>query len=725
LHQQSITNNQQLLSMLHRLIKTITFTLFALSSGYNSFAQISTFDKDNEGWLGLGDSKDELAVWKATGGNPNGHIFVDDQSIGGVWYFKAPDKFLGNKCSAYGQLLSFDLKTDNTADGYDQDDVFLQSNGLTIVFDFPNNPKLTWTRYQVRLDETANWRVNTINGAKATKAQIISVLSNLTLFKIRGEFAKGQDDLGSLDNVILPNWLDFDLDKNNSSKALKRDFNSDTICGINARFRICDSDFSLFYSGILDSLVIKEINGSKDFIFSKNNFSSPNVLIKGDNTSRLVLIDKEKEDSTNLKNALLNISGIALKTPKPPASVKILVTLYYGECSYDAICTVFIFNSLRLDLDLNNSSKALGGNFNSDTLCLKDNVFPISDRDIQLNLNGTIDSIKIQSATPAFNAYTFVASNTPNITYKGLNTNTLILSGSKDTTDYKNAILTINGILTFGIKPPDEFTISVKVFQGECEIEAFCTVRSYIRVAIGTPKDTLLCDYHKPIDLFQLLKGNDIRIGTWKPALKSGSSIFDPKTDKEGTYTYTLNPTEKCDGDSVTVNVRTVKVPKILFGRDSVLCDDSLIVLQVKEKFDNYFWQDGSNQSQYTVNQSGIYHVRAFTEVCEARDTIVFKPLNCKRCKFYAPNVISADNNGTNDGFRLYSDCVPTFFRLQIYNRWGDFLFETYNFDEEWNGRYQGRDQVESIYVFWAEIHSSYKGEIVIDRVKGDFMILR
>jgi gliding motility-associated-like protein len=711
--------------MLHRLITTFIIAFFVLANSTKITAQISTFDKDNEGWLGLGDTKDELAIWKATGGNPNGHIFVDDQSVGGVWYFKAPDKFLGNKCSAYGQLLSFDLKTDNLAGGYDQDDVLLQSNGLTIVFDFPNNPKLTWTHYEVRLDETANWRVNTINGVKATKSQIISVLSNLTLFRIRGEFAKGQGDLGSLDNVILPNWLSLDLDKNDSSKALKRDFNSDTICGTNARFRICDSDFSLFYFGILDSLTIKEINGSKDFIFAKNNFTSPNVTIKGNNTSRLVLIDKQKEDSTNIKNAILDISGIALKTPKPPATVKILVTLHYGECTYDAICTVFIFNSLRLDLDANNSSNALGGNFNSDTLCLKDNIFPISDKDILLNVNGKIDSIKIQSATPAFAAYIFSASNIVNIIYKGLNTNSLTLIGAGDTTAYKNAISSVNGILNFGVTPPDEFKIAVKVFQGECEIEAFCTVRSYIRINIGTPKDTLLCDYHKPIDLFQLLKGNDVRIGAWKPTLKSGTSIFDPKQDNSGTYTYVLNPTEKCEGDSVKVNVRAVKVPKVLLGRDSVICDDSLIVLNVKEKFDNYFWQDGSNQSQYTVNQSGTYYVKAFTEVCEVADTIVFKSLNCKRCKFYAPNVISADNNGTNDGFRLYSDCVPTFFHLQIYNRWGDFLYETYNFDDEWNGRFQDRDQVESVYVFWAEIQSFYKGELVIDRVKGDFMLLR
>jgi Laminin B (Domain IV) len=142
----------------------------------------------------------------------------------------------------------------------------LRGNGIVIVFDFPNNPKLTWTTYEVRLDETANWRINTVNGVKATKSQIISALANVDIFKIRGEFAKGDNDIGGLDNVFFPSSpIVFDLDANNSSKALLRDFNSDTICGTNARFRICDSDLSLNYGGTVDSIVITEVNNSKEF----------------------------------------------------------------------------------------------------------------------------------------------------------------------------------------------------------------------------------------------------------------------------------------------------------------------------------------------------------------------------------------------------------------------------------------------------------------------------
>jgi hypothetical protein len=97
-------------------------------------AQNSTFDNDNEGWIGLGDTNDSPADWISKGGNPGGYAQVVDQSVGGVWYFQAPKKFLGNKCPAYGQKLSFDLKTDNTSGGYDQEDVYFRnSKGLVII----------------------------------------------------------------------------------------------------------------------------------------------------------------------------------------------------------------------------------------------------------------------------------------------------------------------------------------------------------------------------------------------------------------------------------------------------------------------------------------------------------------------------------------------------------------------------------------------------------------
>lgn len=687
-------------------------------------AQNSTFDTDNEGWIILGDTQNTPSIWQATGGNPGGWAKGEDQSVGGVWYYQAPQKFLGSKCDAFGKTLSFDLKTSTLVGGYDRDDVMFQGAGLTIVFDFPNNAGLNWTRYEVKLDETANWRLNTVNGPKASKAQIIQVLSDITLFKIRGEFAQGTDDEGGLDNVIFPSFpLIYDLDKDNSSKALERDYNSDTICGINSRFNICDDDLSLNYRGVIDSIVI---NSSLCTFFSQA--SSASVAFSGQNTSRLVMKSIANADSTEYKKALLLTIGTAIKPPKAPSFFDISVNVHVGDCVYDAVCRIFVFNNIVFDLDKDNSTKVQGSDYNGDTLCLNDNQFYICDNDVSLYIPGIIDSIVIKPIGTAFTNYTFLNSFTSaNIQTSGQGTNklTIIDKALNDTTDLKKLLLSVTGILPIGAQPPPEFKIEVKVYQGGCDAVAICTIRSLLRYNIGLPTDTIICDYYQPVNLFSLLKGNDIKIGVWTPSLSSGSTFFDPTKDKPGIYKYTLDGGAHCPSDSVKVKIETVNVPKTLLGNDTLLCIDSSRTIVAKLGMERYEWQDGSLGAAYTVAQSGRYFVTGSTKGCAVTDTIRFAPLNCKRCKFYAPNIISADDNGTNDDFHLYSDCVPDKFLLRIFNRWGDLVFETTDFETAWNGFFKEKLQSQDIYVYWAEIQTTYLGKPLIEYKKGDFMLIR
>lgn len=687
-------------------------------------AQNSTFDTDDEGWIILGDTQNTPSIWQSTGGNPGGWIKGVDQSVGGTWYYQAPKKFLGPKCDAFGKTLSFDLKTSTLVGGYNRDDVMFQGNGLTIVFDFPNNAGLNWTHYEVKLDETANWRLNTINGVKASKAQIIEVLSDITLFKIRGEFAQGIDDEGGLDNVIFPSFpLQYDLDKNNSSKALERDYFSDTICGINSRFNICDDDLSLDYRGVIDSIVIES---SLCTFFSQAN--SPTVAFNGQNTSRLVLKSNAIADSTEFKKVMLLTLGTVIKPPKAPAFFDVSVNVHVGDCVYDAICRIFVFNNLIFDLDKDNSTKALGSDYHGDTLCLNDNRFYICDNDISLFIPGVIDSVVVQPASSAFNNYVFSSSYiSPNIQTNGLGKNKLVIIGQaiNDTLEFKKILLSINGILPIGIKPPSEFKILVKVYQGGCEAEAICTIRSLLRYEIGLSTDTVLCNYHQPINLFSLLKGNDIKIGVWTPALSSGTTFFDPAKDNAGIYKYTLEGGSHCPTDSVKVKIETVSVPKSLLGNDSLICIDSSRTIVAKLGMERYEWQDGTAGATYNVDRPGRYFVTGNTKGCTVTDTIRFSPLNCKRCKFFAPNVITADDNGTNDDFQLYSDCVPEKFLLRIFNRWGDLLYETTDFKASWNGVFKEKLQSQDIYVYWAEIHTTYLGAPLIEYKKGDFMLIR
>lgn len=166
-------------------------------------AVISTFDTGAEGWTAQGDVEHPIE-WSATGGNPGGHVLIDDRTTGGVTYFVAPAAFLGNKSAALGTNLTFDLMQvyPGSPNQFNSYDVLLQGGGVTLVYDTPNNPlNGAWTSYAVPLIATG-WKVGALDGAPATMEQLATVMGNLSTLKIRAEYQSGSD-FGHLDNAAL------------------------------------------------------------------------------------------------------------------------------------------------------------------------------------------------------------------------------------------------------------------------------------------------------------------------------------------------------------------------------------------------------------------------------------------------------------------------------------------------------------------------------------------
>ncbi len=187
----------------HRNIRRVVGLLCAASTSAAFAGASSTFDANDEGWKLFGDSTTSNPSYIAAGGNPGGYIHGTDLTIGGVWYWQAPAKFLGDNSKSYGQSLSFELRMRGSGSLFTDSDVVLAGGGLTLVYDFAAVPvSAAWTHYSVDLSETAGWKVSTLSGAAATKAQIQTVLGATTALRLRGEFITGTDN-GDLDNVIL------------------------------------------------------------------------------------------------------------------------------------------------------------------------------------------------------------------------------------------------------------------------------------------------------------------------------------------------------------------------------------------------------------------------------------------------------------------------------------------------------------------------------------------
>jgi hypothetical protein len=162
----------------------------------------SIFETGDEAWQLAGDT-DTQPVRESSGGNPGGHICGTDEVGGDIWYFVAPQKFLGDVSEVYGARLTFDLKQSSIFNQIRGRDVVLNGGGLSIVHNMRAPPGTDWTPYSVTLVESGSgWARDEAGFPAAVEADIRTVLRNLNALRIRGEYVDGSDS-ACLDNVYF------------------------------------------------------------------------------------------------------------------------------------------------------------------------------------------------------------------------------------------------------------------------------------------------------------------------------------------------------------------------------------------------------------------------------------------------------------------------------------------------------------------------------------------
>jgi gliding motility-associated-like protein len=70
---------------------------------------------------------------------------------------------------------------------------------------------------------------------------------------------------------------------------------------------------------------------------------------------------------------------------------------------------------------------------------------------------------------------------------------------------------------------------------------------------------------------------------------------------------------------------------------------------------------------------------------------------------FFIPNAFSPNGDGNNDLFTVYGDGIASV-DLNIFNRWGELVYETGNSLAGWDGTYKGEMQPVGVYAYVAVI---------------------
>ncbi len=185
-----------------------------------------------------------------------------------------------------------------------------------------------------------------------------------------------------------------------------------------------------------------------------------------------------------------------------------------------------------------------------------------------------------------------------------------------------------------------------------------------------------------------LLTVNPVFRDTVRASICAGASYILPNGNQvsaSGTYTFNL-PTATYGCDSTTTTILTA-LPDSNYFR---FVTDSITPGQ------NYTLPDGRS-----VDTAGVYVSNLRTS--NGCDSIITTSLFFRsiQYKLYIPNAFSPNDDGINDTWQVYGDkAAVQRLEVQVYDRWGEKLFQSTDADFHWNGRFRGKPAPMETYVY-------------------------
>ena len=228
-----------------------------------------------------------------------------------------------------------------------------------------------------------------------------------------------------------------------------------------------------------------------------------------------------------------------------------------------------------------------------------------------------------------------------------------------------------------------------------------CVAGDSILVTVDSPSvafgnDTILCSY---ATLPLIVSGNFVGI-VWQ----DGSTNATYTVTQPGLYFANVTDAAGCKaGDSITVSY----YPQTQMNVEptAYLCSNT-VMLSAAGIYSSYLWSTGAATEATNVSALGVYYITVTdNNGCTASDSIAVLSCDTNACggHYFVPNAFSPNGDGHNDEFGLMRrpNTVPSgYFSLSIYDRIGELVFDTYNENATWDGKYKGKDAPQGVFVY-------------------------
>lgn len=241
-------------------------------------------------------------------------------------------------------------------------------------------------------------------------------------------------------------------------------------------------------------------------------------------------------------------------------------------------------------------------------------------------------------------------------------------------------------------------------------------------LAVIIPPDTGICLYDTLwLEAINLIPQNTLSYD-WAPQnlILTDNTLSGIRVAPQQNTLYNLSTVNDsgCVGNyAVEVRVSTLDSTQIqILSTSDTLVRSTAMQLEAlpNESGRNYVWSPptGLSSTSGRIVMASPRTTTTYTvmvgddenEFCvyPAQKTIVVSDLICADPEIFVPNAFSPDADGLNDEVFVRGRFIESLF-FQIYNRWGELVFETRDQQRGWNGTHRGEIATPDVYVYYLE----------------------
>jgi gliding motility-associated-like protein len=289
------------------------------------------------------------------------------------------------------------------------------------------------------------------------------------------------------------------------------------------------------------------------------------------------------------------------------------------------------------------------------------------------------------------------------------------LGGKPDTGGvWSPTLISGNGIFDPSMDMAGVYTYTVS--NGVCQ-----DVSAQVEVLInelsnpGTNGVLSICSLGVSTDLFTLLGDNPDSGGTWSPMLASGTGIYDPQTDAQGTYRYTIND-GLCGSVSSEVTVE-------LFDTFEI-SDFEIQITDFETNNTATIIISETGEYEYSLDDTVFQSSNTFFDLRGGDYTIYARQIDgCGRLEYEFsvlgyPKFFTPNNDGINDFWQIRGIQNFPNSETMIFDRYGKLLVTILPNDQGWNGIYNGKTMLTNDYWFRTDLGNgkSLSGHFTLKR---------